>query len=815
MKRNQKIILTFLVVTLFLSVTLTSVKTLGYDWNFTTTMGLVEHDNTEYGYLLGNHLIENQYLEAEYATDIRYVREGVGTTTDSMNNNSKEFRTSLFDSNYRSFNKYDPLSNEWLNLPTYIQASNNTGVSPRLNFTVGYNDKGTFSLKSRSALEMEADVIYQFKVNLRSGKLYDLNIKSTDWGFYYVSLGETSILQYIFGFNDRTIQPLYSLESGEYSIYFYSWTENYVIFEPREIAVNKVSIDKPVSSTFANQPDEIWNETIHDTEENKNKEKVHAYFLNVPEGDYQFKYIRFDTIWTEAYILPNLLEYSDSSSLSYMEKTLGSGLEDKYNMHFEEATNVLVFIVGDIHATDYLSFDYIFSVTSEEFPTLEPDEEYQYQDDLISFGINVEQTQMIYLNWSLMGTVDLDFKKYIENNIYYTGTYAIETYVEDTDKLILEPGYYYFMYDVVSSYDFYLEYNFIDYEMFNTTMIINLEQENGNSSNYKLVKFELPQFEFSNYNFTFTMPNNYTVDLRCDIYAGIYPYSMGYNNFRLGTQEQSGVWQAFPRNDSQELVFYGLNQNEIRYALIYVRDVYNNTGAGSPPGVAFVNQTLVTFSLKKDFGYPNVFNSLTVNQISADLSATGNWTASYNFYENLNDKDLYIINTTAPEYTWYKIRVYIVNGTRDTTTYDFQTIQIIDYDFQHVLLQYFYQDAVWNKYYYKDDEFLNPGSATYFDQIDDGFAPDNYTYVIEFGILDPNLVFMFAVDHTGLNGSISIEFIPYSCSGLLGAYELGVQVAGLSTGAIVALAIIGGAVVVGTVAFIIVRVVLPKRKTPY
>ena len=143
MKRNQKnIILAFLVVTLFLSVTLTSVKTLGYDWNFTTTMGLVEHDNTEYGYLTGNHLFENQYLETKYATDIRYVSEGVGNTIDSMNNNSKEFRTS-FSSYYNSFNTYDYSDNAWANHITYIQAMNNTGLSPQLNFTVGLNDKGT------------------------------------------------------------------------------------------------------------------------------------------------------------------------------------------------------------------------------------------------------------------------------------------------------------------------------------------------------------------------------------------------------------------------------------------------------------------------------------------------------------------------------------------------------------------------------------------------------------------------------------------------------------------------------------------------
>ena len=811
MKRNQKnIFLTFLVVMLFLSVTLTSVKTLSYDWNFTTTMGLAEHDNTEYGYLTGNHMIENQYLETKYATDIRYVSEGVGNTIDSMANNSKEFRSS-FGSYYDSFNTFDYTNNMWANHITYIQASNNTGLSPQLNFTVGLNDKGALSLKSQTALEMEAGVVYLFTVNLRAGDVYDLNLKAVDLASYYVFFGEQYSFEGSVGaIPTRDVQMLFARESGEHLIYFYSSNENYIIIDPREIKVDKISVDSPVSGTFINQPNQIWNETIHDTQENKKKEAVHAFFLKIPKGDYKFKYIRFDTYSTDAWILSSSMYYEEYTQPSYLDFPIGSTFTEKFTFHFEYDTNVVVLIMAERDNTDYIEFDYVFSITSEEFPTLESGEQYEYQDDLLNFGINIEETQAIYLNWSEIGTEDLYLFNYVNEQLMYSGPYTLTTYAEDAAKLLLQPGFYYFMNPTIASYDFLLEFNVVNYVEYNSTMNINLEQENGDPSNYKLLKFDVSQFAFDNYNFSFLMPNNYTLEVSCDTYLENYPYYALENDFILGNQEFNGEFFAYNQNDSQELCYFGFNLGEVRYVLLYIEELYNNTGySWANYGDPFVNQTSVVIRLEKDPGYPDNFYNINVNLINAIPETYGNWTATYDFDDTVNDEELYIINATVPEYTWYKIKIFIVNGTRDGTLHLLSTSDSFNFALQPYIFNYFYREAVWNKYYYKDSFYPN-----YFVTLDNTHAPDNYTYEIEFGVLDPTLIFMFAVNHAGLNGSISIEFVPYSCSGILGIYDLGLE-GGLSTGAIIALAIIGGAVVVGTIAFVIVRVVLPKRKTPY
>ncbi len=812
MKRNQKnFILTFLVVTLFLSVTLTSVKTLGYDWNTFTTMGLVEHDKTEYGYLTGNHMMENQYLETDYATDIRYVSEGVGNTVDSMNNNSKEFRSSFSSIYYDSFDRYDYGNNMWANHITYIQASNNTGLSPQLNFTVGLNDKGALSLRSQTALELEAEVVYLFTVNLRAGDVYDLNLRATAFASYYVFFGDQYSFEGSVGaVPTRDVQILFARESGEYLIYFYSSNENYIIIEPRDIKVNSLSVDNPVSGTFINQPNQIWNETIHDTQENKKKEAVHAFFVTIPKGDYKFKYVRFDTYSTDAWILSSAMMYEEASPPSYLDFPIGSTFLDKFTFHFEYDTKVVVLIMAERDNTDYVEFDYVFSITSEEFPILESGEQYQYQDDMINFGINIEETQAIYLNWSELGMEDVYMFNYVDEQLMFSTPYTLRTYAEDAAKLLLQPGFYYCMNPVIASYDFLLEFNTVDYVEFNSTMNINLEQENGAPSNYKLLKFEISQFAFDNYNFSFLMPNNYTLAVSCDTYIENYPYYSAENDFVLGNQQVDGEFFAYNQNDSQELSYLGFNLGEVRYVLLYITELYNNTGySWANYGDPFVNQTSAVIRLEKDPGYPDDFNNINVHMINAIPETYGNWSATYNFNDVENDEELYFINATVPEYTWYKIRVFIVNGTRDNSLHTLDTADGISFTLQPYMFHYVYRDAVWNKYYYKDVFYPN-----YFVTIDSSHAPDNYTYEIEFGILDPTLVFIFAVDHSGLNGSISIEFIPYSCSGLLGIYDIGLK-GGLSTGAIIALAVIGGAIVAGTIAFVIVRVVLPKRKTPY
>ena len=87
------------------------------------------------------------------------------------------------------------------------------------------------------------------------------------------------------------------------------------------------------------------------------------------------------------------------------------------------------------------------------------------------------------------------------------------------------------------------------------------------------------------------------------------------------------------------------------------------------------------------------------------------------------------------------------------------------------------------------------------------------TYEIEFGIYDPDLVFMFNVYHSGYNGTIHFEFIPHNCTALTSEdVYLGFEKIGLGTGAIIALAVAGSIIVIGTVTVIIFKVVLPRRR---
>ncbi|MCK4973602.1 MAG: hypothetical protein KAS52_09790, partial [Candidatus Heimdallarchaeota archaeon] len=185
-----------------------------------------------------------------------------------------------------------------------------------------------------------------------------------------------------------------------------------------------------------------------------------------------------------------------------------------------------------------------------------------------------------------------------------------------------------------------------------------------------------------------------------------------------------------------------------------------------------------------------------------NLSEIGAGSYSTGFTNVIADQQLYIFNATVRELTWYKIKIIIVNGTRDNTYYSFENSDSVRPD-------YFYRSAIWNEYYYLDSfdsTFFRTYDSSNFSQV---------TWEAEFGVYSPNLVFMFGITHAGFNGTISFEFIPYNCTEItpIDMPSLG----GLSSGAIVGISIAASLVAAGGIAVLVIKVVVPKikPKTPY
>ncbi|MHA2357257.1 MAG: hypothetical protein ACXABK_00625 [Candidatus Heimdallarchaeaceae archaeon] len=804
---RKRITIIGVIISLFLVLsTLAPINTLAYDWNVTQSTVLEETNNIGYGVITGNHERENQYLEVSYDTDIRYVRENAGSITENMGNSSIDFRSSRDSSYYRPFNQFDYLDNEWKQHPTYLQAFNNTGYGPNVTFTTGVRNMGFLSLNSKTALVLEGGIYYVFKVKLKEGDLYDLNIKTTSNLNFYVYFNDVLSSSGNINGETRDTQPLFARTSGEYIIYLYTSSENDVIISPRELNVQNLGADDSVSRTFSNEPNNIWNETRQAFQENKQKETVHAYHLDVKAGTYQIKYVRFDpTVDTIAAVLPSVLYYESGASPTFMDLILGSFTTDKYIMHFEQDFTALIYIIGEYDNNDYIEFDYILSIKTVDLPVLESGIEYEYQDDTLAFGINIEQTQAIYINKSTPGTTTIWGMKYLDAGMVYGFSYTLRQAGEDAGKILLQPGSYFFMTGSIGTYDFDLEYNSINYEVFSNPMTLNLEQENGDPVNYKLIRLNYSQYEFFNYNFTFLMGRNYTLDLRYDLYLENYQGAMTGQTFTLGQHEDAGVFDAYPINNSQELSLFSPDVENVRYVLITLEDIYNNTAYSWPnKGDSFVNQTEVNVGFRLDPGYPDNFNGYTVHELEASLDSLGRGVIDKNFNWAQNDEALYIIKLTVPENTWYKVKVFIVNGTMDGSWVTLPNSELYRPD-------HFYRMAVYNRYQYKD-----PVSTPYIAVYDTSYDPDNVSYEVEFGVLSSSMVFMYAIDYSSplRNGTVRFEFISYNTTEISTLDYGRFPGAGLSTGAIVGIALTAGLIAVGTITGIVTRVILPRRKTP-
>jgi hypothetical protein len=804
MKRNQKVITFGIIVAFFLVFSVFSpIKTMAYDWNVTQSTILEETDNVGYGYLTGNHYYENQYLEADYATDIRYVREGTGSITHSMDNSSSLFRSSQDSSYYRPFSRFNYLDAEWKSFPTYIQAMNNTGYGPNLNFTTGINDKGNLPLNAKTSLVIEADIYYVFTINLKAGDMYDLNMKSTGLVSYYVFFDDILSVSGTVNGLTRNIQPLAARDSGNHYLYLYATSEIDVVLNPREINVQKLGPNDSASKRFVNDPSELWNETRQDTQPNYEKVSTHAYYIDVPAGDYQFKFVRFDAgILTWAIFNPVVKYYESGSAPDFQDFMLGFFSDDKITLHFEDDFKAVVYInaeYDDVGPTwDFVEFDYIFSVKEVDIPTLDPGVDYEYQDDTVNFGINIEEKQAIYLNRSVPGTIGLQVIKYVDSGLVYGFSYTLREFGEDAAKIILEPGYYYFMYATVGTYDFDIVYKTIDIEPFSNDMDITLEQDNGNSSNYKLIRLNYTQFEFYNYNFSYLKNKNYTVEVHYELFLDTYQNNVDTSTFALGNQQVDGIYQAYDTNISQELTLYSPEVENVRYLLISIDDVYNNTGATwANYGVAFVNQTAVTIRFSLDTGYPDGLNGLTIQELDVALDSLGRGSVDSSFDIEDSNYELFIMRLTVPENTWYKIIITIENGTIDLNNYSFHNDENIRPDDYEGFI-------IYNENIFKD---LTSSPLLGFTSL----VNSTFTHELEFGILAPEMIFMYGINHIGLNGTVSFEFISYNCTEIA---THTIPKDGLSKGVIIGLAVAGGVIVVGTAAGVMVRYLGPKGKTP-
>jgi len=804
MKRNQKrlTLLSLVIVLFFLSMSLSSVRTKAYEWNITQTVTLQEYDNVGYGVITGDHSMENQYLETEFDTDLRYVRPGVGSIPASMGNDSKDFRASFVNTYYQTNDQFVLEDDAWQNFPTYLQAFNNTGYGPNLNFTVGLKSQGDLSLKDTTALEMDSEMLYKYIISLKAGDLYDLNIKTTDTLTYYIYYnGVLSQAKSINGIT-RNVNLLQSRGDGDYDIYFYSTVDNYIIIKPREINIFDGNANTPVSSHFINNPDQVWNESKNLFEDNLEKENVHAIYYNLAPGDYQFKYIRFDnSIWSQAYVVLPTQYYDSSTKYSYLDFVLGSGTIEKFIMHFEYETQILVCIESETDNIDYLEFDYIFSIRDvDDIPTIEEGGQIHYQDDMVNFGINVNRTTMVYLNYSLPSSIGLWIIRQEDSGIIRGYNYNLEQYGEDAAKILLDPGYYFFLEPTISSYDFLVDYRTIDFELFNTTSTsFNLEQENGDASNYKLLKLDVPKFEFANYNFSLVNNMNYTVDLTYKLYIGSYASSVWTHSFYLATRQLDGVFEGFPKNDAQEMEFFSIRDQSVRYILVNVNVLYNNTDWSDDDDYIdpYVNQTTISLNLKKDIGLPEAYDNANVHLIDANLSALGAGSYSTSFTDVENNYEVYMFNATVRDMSWYKIRITMDNGTNYNHDYDLDNRgSVRPYRFDRV--------GIWNEYYY-----IHTGSSTYFASTEVNGSV--VTYETEFGVYSPDLIFMFSVAHVGLNGTFKIEFIPYNCTEIK-ALDFG-EDGGLSTGAIIGLSVAGGLALAGGIAVLVIKVIVPKVKS--
>lgn len=798
--QTKKKILVLMIIQLIIVSSLTPILTFAGQFNESESVVLHEDTNVGYG-VITEDMPVNYFIQNDYATELRNVMPNSGIQIDSLEDQSSKLISNIDSVAYAPRYVSVPDYPEDIKLPTFIQALNKTNFAPHVNITTGLQNMGVLPLDSRIGFTVETKYIYLFSVTLDSNAVYDLNMRSTGTVncLIYDATLELLVNSYTVIGTSRQVQPLFSQTGNPLLLYFYASNEADIIIEPIKIQAEELVPDVSISKTFINPPDQIWNETIQDWQQNKKKETVHVYHAELPAGSYHIKYAVFDNVIDSSMIVYTD-EYMHTDVITGMLNTMlfeNNGHEQTV-AHFTKTTRVYILIVSE----PGVEFDYLFSIKHVNVDLLDQGD-YHYQGSMVYFLLNVSNTQVVFLNKSGTTDVKVSVQRYAPNlsNKTYYFDYNIRYTASQSKKILLIPGLYFFLYDEVDNYDFWLTVNRITPQNFENSATIQLSQNVEASSSYALLRISPSDAQiFDCYNFTFSMPNNYTIEVYRALYTQVSASPIDVDTLVLGNQQQNGEFFAYKENNTQALVLFAPQQSE-RYLLLSIETIYNNTDATWPnKGTEITNTTTVSFNVVHTDELPDSMKDGNYNEEELSVDVSGNAFYTHTFNEN-DSVEFYALRLKAPLLTWYNVSMTIVNGTIDSTLYFMPNSD-------GLFLGLIYGMYLWNRYYVQD--VFSP-------DIIYAYEPSNISNVLwynEFGTFDEDVVIIFVIEHTGLNGTISIRFDAHNSTELASLNVTSFIPPEKATNNL--MLIIGGSIagVIGLAVIVIVvlRVVKPKTR---
>ncbi|MHA1684847.1 MAG: hypothetical protein ACTSYD_00415, partial [Candidatus Heimdallarchaeaceae archaeon] len=755
----KKYLLLTVISSLLVVSSISPLMTTAIQFNSSQSVILNEENNIAYGVFAGDYSIANHYIQTKYAADLRYVQEGVGIETMSLGNDSTKFVANLESSYYGPYYRWPYDEDDVIYVPTYFQGLNKTGYAPHINFTVGIEKMGFLPLDIRTAFTLEAGHLYVFKLDLPSYKIFDLNARSTNtiYGVIYNNATKFFVSSFSVEGTKRYVQPIYSNPGDELLMYFYVENEADVIIEPRELKTEIISPDVTISRTFYNAPDKIWNETIQDWQQNRNKETVHAFYIELEPGAYNIKYTIFDdTIESKMRFFTDEIIYTEGYRGAYHDILFEANTYEQTVYYAFKKTRVYILITSE----PGVEFDYIMSIKSADIPMFTQGTNH-YQGKMLTFLLNITSTQVIFLNTSAaydVSTTIYRFAPQISNKNYYL-YYKIYNVASKSNKILLKPGLYFFINDQITEHDMFITINGIEPESFTGRKTIQLSQNKETADSYVLLKINMTSDRlFDAFNFSFSMEKNYTISIKYSLYAPAYYQPLiDSTNVGLGNQQQNGEFVAYGSNNTEEFIIFSPEPSQVRYLLVSVTNVYNNTGYSYPnAGEKITNTTVVSFDLIHTNENPTLFHNLHYEEVSVDTNSKGDAVYSSSFSSS-DLAAIYALKLEAPLLTWYDVDALIVNGTMD------QTYHILQ-NGDNMFPGYLYGTLIWNKYYAKD-----LFSMSYIGSYDNSNI-SHVTWHTEFGTQSKYLVLFLLIDPLGRNGTVEITFTAHNCSALRPLY---------------------------------------------
>ena len=205
---------------------------------------LNQSENSSYGLLQGNHLMEKQIISTDYPSSVRYTHPSVSLTKTLGNNESQEYHSSS-SSPYSEFRYYDSYEDKRTTLPSHVIAKNLTDNIPTLNLTTYIEFMGLLDLDDRTIVFAKKDVLYAYTIILPEGNYYDLNIRTTEDTNFYISQDKVFVNSFIVDGKTRSLQRLFPYKGMNLTLYFYSASESYIIFEPINLKPKELALNQP------------------------------------------------------------------------------------------------------------------------------------------------------------------------------------------------------------------------------------------------------------------------------------------------------------------------------------------------------------------------------------------------------------------------------------------------------------------------------------------------------------------------------------------------------------------------------------------